>query len=230
MRRRMSSLNDKIATQLIVLALVSAGPGAASAQADLPIVLAAGTDRGPGGTGTSPSPSPSPAPSPSPSPTPSPSSQAPASQFHFGATAPVFSASPVATADAATREAVEKLSATVQNSVSDCSGVNNAAIRSCVGDALDEYAAGLAQLRDNLPPQLAGLPDIVANAAQKVRAAKTKRQAAQAVKAAIGAVRKTIALLRADDPVVLAAQTREGNLVAETLQVADNKLEKAVGL
>ena len=85
-------------------------------------------------------------------------------------------------------------------------------------------------MKDQLSPQLANLPNIVETAAQRVRAAKTKKQAIQALKFAINAVHKTIALLRADDPVTLAAQTREGNLVAETLVVADNKLEKAVGL
>jgi hypothetical protein len=50
------------------------------------------------------------------------------------------------------------------------------------------------------------------------------------VKAAIGQVRKTIALLEADDPVILQTETREGELVAETLEVADARLEKASGL
>jgi hypothetical protein len=131
---------------------------------------------------------------------------------------------------AATRAAVETLSLDVQNSISKCAGISNSSIRSCVGDALDQYAAGLLQMKDRLPPQLAGLPDIVQTAAQRVRAAQTKRQAVQAVRAAISLVHKTIALLRADDPVILVAETREGNLVAQTLQAADNKLQKAVGL
>jgi len=37
-------------------------------------------------------------------------------------------------------------------------------------------------------------------------------------------------LLKADDPVARRAGTRDGALVVETLRVADNKLEKAVGL
>jgi hypothetical protein len=37
-------------------------------------------------------------------------------------------------------------------------------------------------------------------------------------------------LLKADEPIALQAETREGAFVAETLQVADRKLEKAVGL
>jgi hypothetical protein len=51
--------------------------------------------------------------------------------------------------------------------------------------------ASLMQVRDTLPPQLAGLPDIVDTAARSVREAKTKKQAVQAVKAAIGAVQRT---------------------------------------
>lgn len=132
--------------------------------------------------------------------------------------------------EAATRAAIEKLSLDIQGLILACPGDDNAEVRSCVGDALEKYAAGLAPLKDKLSPQLADLPDIVATAAHRVREAKTKKQAVQAVKAAIGAVHKTIALLRADNSLTLAARTREGTLVAETLQVAQNKLEKAVGL
>jgi len=63
-----------------------------------------------------------------------------------------------------------------------------------------------------------------------VRASKTREEAVKALKIAIAEVHKSIALLRADDPIALQTGTREGSFVAETLQVADNKLEKAVGL
>jgi hypothetical protein len=132
--------------------------------------------------------------------------------------------------EATTRAAVEKLSLDVQNLILSCAETKDSHVQSCVGDALDEYAAGLMQLKDRLAPQLSGLPDIVETAAQRVRAAKTRKQAIQAVRTAIDSVHKSIALLRADDPDILLAQTREGTLVAETLQVADSKLEKAVGL
>ena len=52
----------------------------------------------------------------------------------------------------------------------------------------------------------------------------------KALKVAIAEVHKSIALLKADDPAAVPAGTREGSFVVETLQVADNKLEKAVGL
>jgi hypothetical protein len=63
-----------------------------------------------------------------------------------------------------------------------------------------------------------------------VRAARTAADAVQAVRTAIGQVRKTITLLKADDPVILRAETREGSLVVDTLEAASDKLEKAVGL
>jgi hypothetical protein len=63
-----------------------------------------------------------------------------------------------------------------------------------------------------------------------VRSAKTKRAAVSALRIAITAVHKSIALLRADDPLTLKVETREGSFVAETLQAADTKLERAVGL
>ena len=63
-----------------------------------------------------------------------------------------------------------------------------------------------------------------------MRSAKTKEEAAKAVTNAIAVVHKTIALLRADDPIIVKAETRDGAFVAATLQVAQDKLEKAMGL
>jgi hypothetical protein len=100
----------------------------------------------------------------------------------------------------------------------------------CIADALDAYAEALRKLAPYLPPQLRTLPTIVATAAKKVRAAKTKAEAVEAVKTAIAEVHKRIALLRADDADTRQVGTREGTLVVETLQVASDKLERAVGL
>jgi len=102
--------------------------------------------------------------------------------------------------------------------------------RRCVADALDRYAEALRDIAPRLPPDLRSLPTIVANAARRVRAARTAADAVQAVRTAIGQVRKTITLLKADDPVILRAETREGSLVVDTLEAASDKLEKAVGL
>ncbi len=100
--------------------------------------------------------------------------------------------------------------------------------RQCIADALDSYAEALRELP--LPPDLRGLPAIVSRAAHRVRAARTKAEATAAIKIAIVEVHKTIALLKADDAGALKAETRDGSFVAETLTVADNRLERAVGL
>ena len=118
------------------------------------------------------------------------------------------------------------LSGQTQNAINGC----GAEAPECIADALDEYAAALQQMAPQLPPQLRSLPTIVATAASRVRFSRNPRQAIQAVRIAIAAVHKSIALLRADDPVTLKAATREGALVAATLQVADDKLERAIGL
>jgi hypothetical protein len=100
----------------------------------------------------------------------------------------------------------------------------------CIADAFDAYADALRELAPSLPPQLRSLPNIVARAAKKIRVSRSSAEAVKAIKAAIAEVRKSITLLRADDAVTRQAGTREGSLVAQTLQVADAKLESAVGL
>src|SRR5579863_9437421 len=103
-----------------------------------------------------------------------------------------------------------------------------AAIRWCVADALDAYADSLRDLA--LPAPLRGLPEIVARAAHRVRVARTSAEATKAIKTAIAEVHKEISLLKADDPSSLTAEIRAGSFVAETLEVADNDLERAIGL
>ena len=73
-------------------------------------------------------------------------------------------------------------------------------------------------------------PDIVARAASRVRRAHTAREAIVAVSNALAEVHKTIALLRADDPITLKSDIRAGLLVAETLEAAGVGLERAAGL
>ena len=109
-------------------------------------------------------------------------------------------------------------------------GLCDASPRSCIANALDDYATALRALAPRLPPEFRDLPIIVERAATKVRTARTKKEAIAAVTTAIAAVHKSIALLKADDPVALKAETRAGSFVIETLQVADDKLQKAVGL
>jgi hypothetical protein len=100
----------------------------------------------------------------------------------------------------------------------------------CIADAFDAYAAALRELAPRLPPQLRSLPTIVARAATKIRASGSRVEAVKAIKVAIAEVRKSITLLRADDGLNRQAGAREASLVAQTLQVADAKLESAVGL
>jgi hypothetical protein len=102
--------------------------------------------------------------------------------------------------------------------------------RRCIANALDDYATALRAIAPRLPPGFRELPIIVERAATKVRTARTKKEAVAAVTEAIQAVHKSIALLKADDPVALKAETRAGSFVIQTLQVADDKLQKAVGL
>jgi hypothetical protein len=100
----------------------------------------------------------------------------------------------------------------------------------CLADVLDNYAAALERIAPLLPPRLRVVPSIIARAASQVRESRSRAEAVHAVKAAIAEVHKTIALIKADDPVTRKIETRESALVVETLRVADNKLEKAVGL
>ena len=98
----------------------------------------------------------------------------------------------------------------------------------CIADALDRYAAALRQI--DLPRELRTLPNVVATAASRVRRARTPQEASRAVRTAIAEVHKAIELVRADDPFTQRVETRAGALVAQTLEVADAKLERAVGL
>ena len=109
-------------------------------------------------------------------------------------------------------------------------GLCEAKTRRCIANALDDYATALRAIAPRLPPGFRDLPIIVERAATKVRTARTKKEAVAAVTEAIQAVHKSIALLKADDPVALKAETRAGSFVIQTLQVADDKLQKAVGL
>jgi hypothetical protein len=127
----------------------------------------------------------------------------------------------VATADAATLDGV---SSEAQNAINAC------ADKQCVADALDKYAAALQQIAPSLPRELRSLPAIVAKTAQRVRAARTVAEAVRAVKSAIVQVHKIISLLKADDGFTSGEKKREGSLVAQTLQVASGKLERATGL
>jgi hypothetical protein len=81
-----------------------------------------------------------------------------------------------------------------------------------------------------LDPRAREAAALVQAAATTVRTAKTKKEAVTAITNAIAEVHKSIALLKADDSTSLRSNTRDGNFAVETLHIADDKLQKAVGL
>ena len=100
----------------------------------------------------------------------------------------------------------------------------------CVGDVLTVYADKLENVAPILPEKLRSIPALLRATAKKVRAAKTKGEAASAITIATAEVHKVITLLKADDPIVRSIATREAGQITKTLALADEKLEKAVGL
>ena len=123
-------------------------------------------------------------------------------------------------------DAVKALSKATQSYIRDCGCTSQA----CIADALDEYAAALAQVAPGLPPQLQNSAAIVATAARRVRVARTKTEAVKALHDAIAAIHKDITLVRAEDPDNYQRQTRGGDFIVETLSVATLSLETGGGL
>jgi hypothetical protein len=131
---------------------------------------------------------------------------------------------PAVTGDAG--EAVKELSKATQSYIRDC----GCASQACIADALDKYAAALAQVAPGLPPRLQNAADIVATAARRVRVARTKGEAVKALHDAIAAIHKDISFVRAEDPDNFQRRTRGGDFVVETLSVATLSLESGGGL
>ena len=75
-------------------------------------------------------------------------------------------------------QTVETISRQAQSAVDAC-GYDEP--RRCIADALDGYAAALRRIAPRLDPRLRGLPNIVAGAAARVRAARTNAEAIRAV-------------------------------------------------
>jgi hypothetical protein len=118
-------------------------------------------------------------------------------------------------------DAVKALSRATQRYIKQCECVTQA----CIADALDQYAEALAKVAPGLPPQLQDLPAVVARAARRVRAARTPAAAVGALHEAIAVIHKDISLIRAEDP-DFPRETRGGDFVAETLDVASLALER----
>jgi hypothetical protein len=122
-------------------------------------------------------------------------------------------------------DAVKALSRATESYIRNC----GCATQDCIANALDRYAEALAQVAPRLPPQLQDAPNVVAQAARRVRAARTKAEALHALHDAIAIIHKDIELVRAEDP-DHPRLTRGGDFVAETLNVASLALEKGGGL
>ena len=71
---------------------------------------------------------------------------------------------------------------------------------------------------------------MVARAAGRVRVARTKTQAVKALQDAIAVIHKDLVFVRAEDPENTRRETRSGDFVADTLNVASLSLEEAGGL
>jgi len=122
-------------------------------------------------------------------------------------------------------DAVKALSRATESYIRNC----GCATQACVADALDKYAEALAEVTPRLPPQLQDEANVVAQAARRVRAARTKAEALHALHDAIAIIHKDVELVRAEDP-DHPRLTRGGDFVAETLNVASLALEKGGGL
>jgi hypothetical protein len=100
----------------------------------------------------------------------------------------------------------------------------------CVADALDEYSRALTVVAPRLPKQLRNLPKIVAEAAHRVRVAKTKAEAVAALGQAIAMIHKEIPLVLSEDVGTATSARQSGELVADTLTVAGQSLVNSGGL
>jgi hypothetical protein len=120
---------------------------------------------------------------------------------------------------------VKALSRATESYIRNC----GCATQACVADALDKYAEALAKVTPRLPPQLQDEANVVAQAARRVRAARTKAEALHALNDAIAIIHKDVELVKAEDP-DHPRLTRGGDFVAETLNVASLALEKGGGL
>jgi hypothetical protein len=103
----------------------------------------------------------------------------------------------------------------------------------CIATAMAIFANDLEKPEVALPEETQPVPEIIRTAARKVLNAPDRETARAAVAEALVEVKKTIELIKADEPVYATLadmQTRQGNIIAEGLQVAEAKLERAVGI
>jgi hypothetical protein len=103
----------------------------------------------------------------------------------------------------------------------------------CIATAMAIFANDLEKPEVALPEPTQPVPEIIRTAARRVLEAPDRETARAAVAEAVVEVKKTIELIKADEPVFATLadmQTRQGNIVVEGLEVAEAKLERAVGL
>src|SRR5208283_4407208 len=99
-----------------------------------------------------------------------------------------------------------------------------------IADALDEYAAKLQVLAPRLPPALRNIPAIVAEAARRVRAARSRTEAVAVLRQTIAAIHKEIALVRSEDPETHSREIRGREAVVGAVNVARVALVNSGGL
>lgn len=102
--------------------------------------------------------------------------------------------------------------------------------KTCVATALDSYAAAMEAVAPRLQPALRKVPDIITEAARRVREANSIDSAQAALRAAIGEVRASIVLLRAEDPNVRVIGMGSRDWLSGTLEVANLALQRATEL
>ena len=109
-------------------------------------------------------------------------------------------------------QALRAISQSLENYFRRCQNMTQAAI----ADALDEYAAKL-KLAPRLPPALRNVPEIVAEGARRVRAARSRSEAIAVLHQTVAAIHKEIALVLSEDPQTRGRELRDGDVVAGAL-------------
>ena len=118
-------------------------------------------------------------------------------------------------------KAVATLSAATQAYIRECA----CDTQQCIADALDQYAKALTVVAPRLPKPLRNLPRVVAEAAHRVRVARTQSGSGAAPSTMRSPLcSKDISLVRSEDVEVETSKQRSGELVAGTLNVASDAL------
>ena len=123
-------------------------------------------------------------------------------------------------------QALRAISQSLENYFRRCQNMTQATI----ADALDEYAAKLRILAPRLPPALRNVPEIVAEGARRVRAARSRSEAIAVLHQTVAAIHKEIALVLSEDPQTRGRELRDGDVVAGALDRTSVALVNSGGL